>query len=71
VSRRFVTATAQRLAELLARPLDDRRWVIVFIDGFIMGEHLLVGALGVTADGTKVPLGVVDGSAENPQYVPV
>jgi transposase-like protein len=30
-----------------------------------MGEHLLVGALGVTADGTKVPLGVVEGTTEN------
>jgi len=30
-----------------------------------MGEHLLVGALGVAADGTKVPLGVVEGTTEN------
>jgi putative transposase len=65
VSRRFVTATAERLAELLARRLDQDRWLVVFLDGFGMGEHLLVGALGVTADGTKVPLGVVEGTTEN------
>jgi putative transposase len=65
VSRRFVTATAERLAELLARRLDGRRWLVVFLDGFGMGEHLLVGALGVTDDGTKVPLGVVEGTTEN------
>jgi putative transposase len=65
VSRRFVAATAERLAELLARPLDEHRWLVVFLDGFGMGEHLLVGALGVTADGTKVPLGVVEGTTEN------
>jgi transposase-like protein len=65
VSRRFVTATAERLAELCARPLDDQRWLVVFIDGFGFGDHTLVGALGVTADGTKVPLGVVEGSTEN------
>jgi transposase-like protein len=65
VSRRFVTATAERLSELLARRLDDRRWLVVFLDGFGMGEHLLVGALGVAADGTKVPLGVVEGTTEN------
>jgi putative transposase len=65
VSRRFVAATAERLGELLARRLDDRRWLVVFLDGFGMGEHLLVGALGVTADGTKVPLGVVEGTTEN------
>jgi putative transposase len=65
VSRRFVTATAERLAELLDRRLDDQRWLIVYVDGFGMGDHLMVGALGVTADGTKVPLGVVEGSTEN------
>jgi transposase-like protein len=65
VSRRFVAATAERLAELLARRLDDRRWLVVFLDGFGMGEHLLVGALGITADGTKVPLGVAEGTTEN------
>ena len=65
VSRRFVTATAERLDQLLHRPLDGQRWLVVFLDGFGMGEQLLVGALGVTADGTKVPLGVVEGTTEN------
>ncbi len=65
VSRRFVTATAERLAELCARPLDECRWPIVMLDGVHLGEHLLVVALGVTDDGTKVPLGVVEGSTEN------
>jgi putative transposase len=65
VSRRFVAATAERLAELLARRLDQERWLVVFLDGFGMGEHLLVGALGVTEDGTKVPLGVAEGTTEN------
>ncbi len=67
VSRRFVTATAERLAELCARPLDQARWPIVMLDGVHLGEHLLVVALGVTDDGTKVPLGVVEGSTENAQ----
>jgi putative transposase len=65
VSRRFVAATAERLDQLLNRPLGGQRWLVVFLDGFGMGEHLLVGALGVTADGTKVPLGVVEGTTEN------
>ncbi|MGI8874658.1 MAG: transposase [Egibacteraceae bacterium] len=65
VSRRFVTATAERLAELGARPLGGDRWLVVFLDGFHFGDHCLVGALGVTADGAKVPLGVVEGSTEN------
>jgi transposase-like protein len=69
VSRRFVTATAERLAEFRARPLDDQRWLICFVDGFDFAGHTLVGALGVTADGTKVPLGVVEGSTENASVV--
>ena len=65
VSRRFVAATAERLAELHARPLGDQRWLVVYLDGFRFGDHTLVSALGVTLDGTKVPLGVVEGSTEN------
>lgn len=65
VSRRFVNATSERLAELCARPLGDQRWLVVYLDGFGFGDHTLVGALGVTLDGTKVPLGVVEGSTEN------
>ena len=60
-----MTATAERLAELCARPLGEQRWPIPMLDGVHLGEHLLVVALGVTEDGTKVPLGVVEGSTEN------
>lgn len=69
VSRRFITATAERLAEFRSWPLDDQRWPIVFIDGFDFAGHTVVGALGVTADGTKVPVGVVEGSTENASVV--
>ena len=69
VSRRFITATAERLAEFRARPLDSERWLIVFIDGFDFAGHTMVGALGVTAEGSKVPLGAVEGSTENASVV--
>jgi transposase-like protein len=65
VSRRFVTATADQLAGLMAGRLDTERWLIMFIDGFTFGDHLLVGALGVTAEGHKVPLAVAEGTTEN------
>jgi putative transposase len=65
VSAKFVAATAERLAELNRRPLDEQRWLIIFIDGFSFGQHLLVGALGVTAEGIKIPLAVVEGTTEN------
>lgn len=69
VSRRFVAATAERLAEFRARDLSDRRWLVCFIDGFDFAGHTMVGALGVTGDGTKVPVGVVEGSTENAAVV--
>lgn len=69
VSRRFVTATAERLAEFRSRPLDAQCWLICFVDGFDFAGHTMIGALGVTADGTKVPLGVVEGSTENASVV--
>lgn len=37
----------------------------MFADGFDFAGQTMVGALGVTADGTKVPLGVVQGTTEN------
>jgi transposase-like protein len=60
-----VTATAERLEGLLARPLEGTRWAAVMLDGVNFGDHLLVVALGITADGSKVPLGVVEGALEN------
>ena len=57
---------SERLAELLARPLDDRRRVIVFIDGFGMGEHTMAGrARSGRPTGTRSRWGVVEGSTEN------
>jgi transposase-like protein len=69
VSRRFVTATTERLESLMSRRLDTERWLIMFIDGFTFAGHLLVGALGVAADGTKVPLAVMEGTTENKTLV--
>jgi transposase-like protein len=65
VSRRFVAATAERLSELLGRRLDDRRYLVLMLDGWNMGDHLLVGALGIDSEGHKVPLGVTEGTTEN------
>ncbi|MFH1329294.1 MAG: IS256 family transposase [Actinomycetota bacterium] len=69
VSRRFVTATTDRLGELMGRRLDAERWPVVFVDGFGFAEHQLVGALGVSEDGAKVPLAVMEGTTENKALV--
>ncbi len=69
VSRRFVAATAERLGEFRARDLSGQRFLVCFIDGFDFAGHTMVAALGVSAGGTKVPLGVVEGSTENAAVV--
>jgi putative transposase len=65
VSRRFVTATEKALTELMAADLSAVDLVALMIDGVRFAEHTCIVALGISGDGTKVPLGVVEGSTEN------
>ena len=69
VSRRFVAMTETALVELLAAPLGNLDLVALMIDGVHFGEHLCVVALGIGIDGTKHPLGLVEGSTENTTVV--
>jgi putative transposase len=65
VSRRFVAQTRTALAELLARDLSGLGIKVLMIDGEHIAEHCCVVALAITADGTKVPVGLWEGSTEN------
>jgi putative transposase len=69
ISRRFVAATETALAELLARPLDELDVVALMIDGVPFGEHVCVVALGISIDGVKHPLALVEGDTENTTVV--
>ena len=69
VSRRFVAATESALAELLAADLSGLDLVALMIDGVHFADHLCVVALGIGVDGTKHPLGVVEGDTENTTVV--
>ena len=69
VSRRFVAMTETALADLLAAPLGQLDLVALMIDGVHFGRHLCVVALGISIDGTKHPLGLVEGSTENTTVV--
>jgi putative transposase len=69
VSRRFVAATETALAELLTVDLSGLDLVALMIDGVHFGDHLCVVALGIGSDGTKHPLGLVEGSTENTSVV--
>jgi len=69
VSRRFVAATESALADMLAADLSDLDLVALMIDGVHFADHLCVVALGIGIDGTKHPLGVVEGDTENTTVV--
>ncbi len=65
VSRRFVARTTAQLAAWQSAPLDALDLVALLIDGVHLGDHCLIVALGIAADGQKHALGVWDGSTEN------
>jgi putative transposase len=65
VSRRFVAATEHALAQLLAADLSGLDLVALMLDGIRVAEHTCVVALGITIDGTKVPLALAEGATEN------
>jgi len=64
-SRHIVARTKQKMEEHLSRPLGDLDVVVLFLDGIIVAKRTIVVALGVVADGSKVPLGLWQGSTEN------
>jgi putative transposase len=69
VSRRFVARTEHALAELLAADLTGLDLVALLVDGIRVAEHTCVVALGITIDGTKVPLALAEGATENATVV--
>lgn len=69
VSRRFVAQTETALAQLLSADLSALDVVAFMVDGVHFAESCCVVALGITLDGTKVPLSLVEGSTENATLV--
>ncbi len=69
VSRRFVAMTERALDEMMTADLCELDLVALMIDGVHFADHLCVVALGISIDGTKIPLGVVEGSTENATIV--
>ena len=61
--------TETALAELMARDLTELDIKVLMLDGEHLAERCVVVALAITADGTKVPVGLWDGSTENKTVV--
>ncbi|HET7475144.1 MAG TPA: IS256 family transposase [Dermatophilaceae bacterium] len=69
VSRRFIKETETALAELLARDLTEEKLKVLMLDGEHMAGRCVIVALGITADGRKLPVGLWDGATENKTVV--
>ena len=65
VSRQAAEAAGERLKELAERRLDDRDYLIVYVDGIQFGGHHVLAALGVDDKGNKRVLGLREGASEN------
>ena len=65
ISRQTETA----LAELMVRDLTGQDITVLMLDGEHLADRCVVVALAITADGTKKPVGLWDGSTENKTVV--
>jgi transposase-like protein len=67
VSRRYVAMTTKQMTVWLTKPLGDRHFPVVMIDGIHLGDHLVLIALGIDTEGKKQVLGLREGDTENAQ----
>jgi transposase-like protein len=65
VSRELKKAMTTALAQVQARVIPGADILAVYIDGFVVGDIHVIGAIGVKKDGTKMVLGVRQGATEN------
>lgn len=65
VSRQFIEESAQELERLAARRFDEVELLIIYLDGLVFGEHHVICAVGVDAQGKKHVLGLAEGASEN------
>jgi len=68
VSRNFIERSRKALEEFEQRKL-DQDFVAIFIDGKELAKQQMVIALGVTSNGHKIPIGVVQTTTENSKSI--
>ncbi len=64
-SRHLVSQTTKKLEQYLSRRLEEYELAALMMDGLEVAGQTVVVTLGITIDGTKVPLGIWLGSTEN------
>jgi putative transposase len=69
VSRQIIEASEAEVAALLVRRFDELKLVVIYIDGMVFGDHVMIGAVGVDAEGHKHVLAIREGATENATVV--
>lgn len=65
VSRQMIEASESEVEALLGRRFDEVNLLIIYIDGMQFGDHVMIGAVGVDAEGHKHVLAIREGASEN------
>jgi transposase-like protein len=65
VSREAMEASEEELRRLCERRLEGLDLLIIYLDGVVFGDHHVLVAVGVDAEGHKHVLGVAEGASEN------
>jgi putative transposase len=65
ISRKAVEASAEQLKQLQERCWENVEILVVYIDGQRFGDHHILSAVGVDAEGKKHILGIESGATEN------
>jgi len=65
VSRRYIRASSRKLKEMMQRSLGGHDFVAVVMDGKHFGEDEIIIAVGITMEGKKIVLGMIQAATEN------
>jgi len=69
VSRQIIEASEAEVEALLSRRFEDVKLVIIYIDGMVFGDYVMIGAVGVDTEGNKHVLAIREGATENATVV--
>ena len=65
ISRKAIEASVEQLQQLQERRWEKVEILVIYIDGQRFGEHHILSAVGVDAEGQKHILGIEAGATEN------
>ncbi len=65
VSREALEASEEELRQLCERRFEELDLLVIYVDGVRFGDHHVLVAVGVDAEGKKHVLGIAEGATEN------